>query len=86
MICVLASSSIGPRPGQKHFVLGKDTHSTVTVPLFSQVYKSVLQNLMLGNPAMDQDPIQGGSRNFPSYFTGLQFVVWLGADFLLKYG
>ena len=29
------------------------THFTLTVPLFTQVYKLVLANLMLGNPVMD---------------------------------
>ena len=36
-------------------------HLTLTVPRFTQVYKWVLANLMLGgNTAMDQHPIQGG--------------------------
>ena len=36
-------------------------HFTLIVPLFTQVYKWVPANLMLGgNPAMDQHPIQGG--------------------------
>ena len=40
-------------------------HSTLTVSLSTQVYKWVPANLMLGgNPAMDQQPIQGGVEIF----------------------
>ena len=53
-------NGLGSSLGQRHCVefLGK-THSNVTVPLSTQVYKSVPANLMLAgggggaNPAMD---------------------------------
>ena len=36
-------------------------HFTLTVPLFTQVYKWVLVNLILGgNPEMVESPVQGG--------------------------
>ena len=52
MVSVLDSgaSAPGSSPGRGHCVvfLGKTLHSTLTVPLSTQVYKWVPANLMLG--------------------------------------
>ena len=51
-------SGPGSSPGQGHCVefLGK-THSTVTVPLSTQVYKSISANLMLGGVTLRRTSI-----------------------------
>ncbi len=58
MISALDSGpcGLGSSPGRCHCAVFLGI-----VPLFTQVYKWVHANLMLGdNPAMDQHPIQGG--------------------------
>ena len=63
------SSRPGSSPGRGTALCHWARHFTLILPLFIQVYKWVLVNLLLGgNTVMDQHPIQGGSRNTPSRF------------------
>ena len=56
----LGSNGPGLSLGWGTVLCSQARHFTLTVPLFTQVYKWVLVNLWLGgNPAMDQHPIQG---------------------------
>ena len=63
MVSALDSTSGGPglSPGQGTALCSWERHFTLTVLLFTQVYKWVMANLpLVDNPAMDQHPIQGG--------------------------
>ena len=67
MVSVLDSEASGPglSPSRGHCVVlcCWVRHFTLTVSLSTQVYKWVPANVMLvGNPAMDQHPIQGGQQ------------------------
>ena len=66
MIRVLISGSsvhVQALAGDITFFLKQETFITLTVPLLTQVYKWVLENLMVeggSNPVMDWHPMQGG--------------------------
>ena len=67
MVSALDSGASGPgsSPGRGHWA----RHLTLTVPLYTQVYKWVLANLMLGVTLQwTSIPSRGGSRNTPSRF------------------
>ena len=55
MVCVLSERALLVRPLAGYTVLCSwARHFTLTVPLSTQVYKQVTENVMLGgNPAMD---------------------------------
>ena len=65
MVSALESGSNDPGSSldQGTALCSQARHFTLTVPLFTQVYKWVSANLPLeGDPAMDQHPIQGGVK------------------------
>ena len=61
MVCALDSGSSGPglSPGRVIVLCSQARHFTLSVLLFTQVYKWVPAIMLGGNPAMDQHPIQG---------------------------
>ena len=62
-------SGLGSGHGRGHWVVFLGKHFTLTVPLFTQVYKWVLVNLMLGVALHWTSMIHpAGNRNTPSRF------------------
>ena len=62
------SSGSGSSPGQGYCVVFWARHFTLTLPLFTQVYKWVLANLMLGVTLRWTSIRSRGEKNIPSRF------------------
>ena len=70
MVSVLDSRLNGPvsSPGRGTVLCSWARHFTPIVPFFTQVYKWVPVNLLLGEPYDGLASHQGGTRNTPSRF------------------